>query len=353
MKKVLLKIFLWINLLSAVFLLVSYLSVYVPSDSIWISSVFGLLYPVFLWINVGFVFFWSFFKPKYLIVSLLVILFGWGYIKKYVQLGGKVNDLEGIEVVSYNVRHFEELGNDVAKQTADSIIAFFLQKTPDIICLQEARLRTNQIFNLPKLVNEFEFINHYQYARNGYSRGMVTMTRYPIINMGEIRFANSGNMAIFTDVVIDSDTMRIFNLHLQSFQISPDEYSVLESRSLNESSDIKEVKEMGGKFKRALIKRAEQARIIRENINWSPYPVLVCGDFNDTPFSYTYHKVKGDLKDAFVESGSGTGQTYVGKLPSYRIDFILHSQDYNSFNFKEENIHYSDHLPVSCILEKK
>lgn len=352
MKKFLFKILFGLNLVAVVFLTGSYISVYVPPDKIWLSAVFGLTYPVFLWINVLFILFWLIFKPKYVLFSLFVILIGWGFLSRYIQIGDKTSAEHGIKLISYNVKHFEVNGVGEAKPVADTIIAFLKKEAPDIICLQEVRLRTNRVFNLQQFIDEFDFAEHYQYARTAYHGGIVTMTKFPIAKMGEIRFENSGNMAIFTDVVIGSDTIRVFNLHLQSFQIDPNNYSVIESPDIMEEADLRQIREMGSKFKRAFKMRAEQARIIRENINWSPYPVLVCGDFNDTPFSYTYRNVKGKLKDAFKESGKGVGQTYIGKLPSYRIDYLLYSGKFRSANFKSHPFKFSDHLPISCTLFK-
>jgi endonuclease/exonuclease/phosphatase family metal-dependent hydrolase len=349
----LIKILLWINLGAVAFLLVSYVSIFIPPDRIWMASLFGLAYPVFLWVNVLLCLVWILIKPRYFPISLIAILIGWGFLSKYIQFDGVLTEKPGIKIISYNVKHFEIDGDNAAKKTADKVIAFLKKKAPDIICLQEVRLRSNQIFNLQQFIDEFDFAEHYQYARTAYFGGIVTMTRYPIVNMGEIRFENSGNMAIFTDVSIGSDTVRVFNVHLQSFQIDPKDYSIIESPSITEKSDIRQISEMGSKFKRAFKMRAEQARIIRANIDWSPYPVLVCGDFNDTPFSYTYRKVRGNLKDAFIESGSGVGQTYIGKLPSYRIDYFLYSDRYTAFNFKPEKVRFSDHLPISCTLFKK
>ena len=353
LKKFIRKILLWINLSAALLLILSYLFVYVPPDRFWEGSVFGLAYPIFLWINILFVIFWAIFKPRYLILSLFVIFIGWGHISKYVQIGNKSDNSGGIHIVSYNVRAFDEFGDNAAKTTADSIIAFFNKKSPDIICLQEVKLRSPQIFNLFELKQKYDFASHYQYALTTDYGGIVTMTKYPIVNMGEIRFVNSGNMAIFTDVAIGPDTLRIFNLHLQSFRIEPVDYPVIESPRLTEPADRKKIRQMGGKFKRAVKMRAEQARIVSENIERSPYPVLVCGDFNDTPFSYTYHEVRGNLRDAFTESGNGFDHTYIGKLPSYRIDYIMHSEGFQAFDFKPEHIYFSDHLPVSCSLVKK
>jgi endonuclease/exonuclease/phosphatase family metal-dependent hydrolase len=98
------------------------------------------------------------------------------------------------------------------------------------------------------------------------------------------------------------------------------------------------------------MKRAEQAATLKASISISPYPVIVCGDFNDPPGSFTYHTVSGGLKDSFVESGKGTANTYNGKLPSFRIDYILYSPVFKSYNFKVTNIDHSDHFPVSCDL---
>ncbi|HKI90012.1 MAG TPA: endonuclease/exonuclease/phosphatase family protein, partial [Draconibacterium sp.] len=211
----------------------------------------------------------------------------------------------------------------------------------------------NDIFNLRNTVDSLGAINHYQYARSSTTFGSVTMTRYPIINMGEIRFKNSRNITIYTDVRIENDTVRIFNVHLQSYQIDPNRYSIIDSLDITGEEDLREVREMGTKFKRAFQMRAEQVREIRKYIDASPYLVIVCGDFNDTPASFSYHKLRGQLKDAFVCSGKGVGRTYIGKLPSFRIDYIFHSDGFVSYNFKTYDFRKSDHLPISCELVRK
>ena len=182
--------------------------------------------------------------------------------------------------------------------------------------------------------------------------GVVTFTRYPIVNMGEIRSESAQNMAIYTDVIIGKDTVRIFNVHLQSYLIDTRKYDIINSPGLDEEKDLREIREIFSKLKRAFQVRAKQVREIREIINKTKYPVIVCGDFNDTPVSYAYQKIKGNLEDSFVESGSGLGLTYIGKLPSNRIDNILYSDNFESYNFEAFNYRMSDHLPVSCLLIK-
>lgn len=350
MKKALGSIILLINFSAVIVLLVSYLSIYIPPDKFWIPSLFGLAYPFILAANVFFVIFWLMFKPRYLLFSLVAIILGFGFISRYIQLNGKNIERGDVKVLSYNVKHFNGDGANKQKENADTILHFLNSQNADIICLQEVRLRKNEIFNLPNTVRDFESIKHYQYARSSTTYGSVTMTRFPIINMGEIRFGNSRNITIYTDVLIAKDTVRIFNVHLQSYNINPDNYSIIDSPGITEDEDIKEMREMGSKFKKAFQMRAEQVREIEKYINDSPYHVLVCGDFNDTPASFSYKKLRGSLKDAFVCSGKGIGRTYIGKLPSFRIDYILHSKGFDSYNFETIDFVMSDHLPVSCEL---
>ncbi len=353
MKRTLANALFFLNILIVIALIISYLSVFIPPDKFWIPALFGLAFPFLAIGNIIFMVFWLFVKPKFLTLSLITFLVGFGFHTRYFQLAGKHTKKEGIKVLSYNVRHFAGDGDANQKDNAQRIVDFLNEQEADIICLQETRLRKNNIFNLPKTVKNLKSIEHYQYARSSTTFGSVTMTRFPIINMGEIRFGNSRNMSIYTDIIIAPDTIRVFNVHLQSYLIDPNKYSIIESPGLDEEQDIKEMREMGSKYKNAVKLRAEQAREIRKYIDESPYPAIICGDFNDSPISYSYQELRGKFKDAFVSSGKGFGRTYIGKLPSYRIDNILYSDCFKSYNFKTVDFRMSDHLPVSCTLIKK
>lgn len=288
-----------------------------------------------------------------MLLSLIAIFIGIGFINRYVQIGSRKTDKAGIKVVSYNVQNFA--GKKITDQQACAtrILEFLNGQNADIICLQDVLLNNNRIFSVKRAAKNLETIEHYHYARTGSSFGQVTYTRYPIIKMGEIRFKKSPNMAIYTDVLIDSDTVRIFNVHLQSYRIDPRKYEIIDSPGIVEEEDIREIREIGGKLKRAFQMRAEQVREIKKLIDKTTYPVIICGDFNDTPVSYTYQQMKDGLSDAFVGSGNGLARTYIGKLPSFRIDNILHSTNFKSYNFKANNFRSSDHLPISCLLIRK
>ncbi len=347
------KITLLLNILAVLALLTAYLSVYISPAKHWVPALFGMAYPFIFLTNLFFIGIWLLFKPRYIFLSLIAILVGWSYVSRYIQFTGKETDKDGIKVISYNVRYFVGDNPKAQKENAEKIISFLEEQSADIICLQEARLRKTGIFNLPATVKKLNSIHHYQYARSSTTFGSVTMTRFPIINMGEIRFDKSRNMSIFTDVIMNKDTVRIFNVHLQSYKIDPKKYSIIESPGMDQEKDLKEMREMGVKLKKAFEMRAKQVQEIREKINESPYEVIVCGDFNDTPVSFAYQTLRGNLTDAFVHSGKGIGRTYIGKLPSFRIDNIFHGALFESYNFKTYNFKMSDHLPISCKLVRK
>lgn len=314
-------------------------------------SFFGLAYPFIFTVNILFIAFWIIVKPRYSGLSIITVLIGFGFLGRYYQIvGKKLEDDNGIKVISYNVRNFGGIDNSGPRENANKIIEFLNDQEPKIICLQEARLRRNSIFNLQNVVQNLPSIKHYQYASYSNTFGIVTMTSFPIIDMNEIRFEGTGNMAIYTDIKIGNDTIRVFNIHLQSYGINPDRYSIVDSPLLDEKKDLKEVREMAGKLKRAFRMRATQVGKIREQIDESPYPVIICGDFNDTPLSYSYQTLRKNLNDGFIDSGKGVGRTYVGKLPSFRIDNIFYSDKFESYNFKTHDFKMSDHLPISCDL---
>jgi endonuclease/exonuclease/phosphatase family metal-dependent hydrolase len=109
----------------------------------------------------------------------------------------------------------------------------------------------------------------------------------------------------------------------------------------------KGIKGIVERMKSSYKNRAEEARAIKEHMQSSPYPIILCGDFNDTPLSYAYNTISENLKDAFKESGKGIGQSFV-KIPALRIDYILHNESFSSYNYKRHKQKLSDHYAVSC-----
>ena len=326
----------------------SYFAPYVKPSFFWWPTLLGLAYPYLLFLNVVFVFIWTLFYWRYLFLSLICIGAGVKVHNHFFQFSGiETNSKEGIKVLSFNVKHFYSYLED--KNKDDNVLDFIARQNANIICLQETKLQKKGALNPLKLKAHFPGIVHCQLAHQGAWSGPVTFTSYPIVAMGEIRFENSNNMVIYTDVRTEEDTIRVYNCHLQSYGIQPEEYSVIDTLGF-QNKKLHEMRLIGGKLRNAFKIRSEQVAQLKEHIGACPYPVIVCGDFNDIPISYTYHTLRTNLHDAFVESGKGISNTYRGKLPSYRIDYILYSDEFMAYNYKRMKVDYSDHFPISTLL---
>jgi endonuclease/exonuclease/phosphatase family metal-dependent hydrolase len=183
--------------------------------------------------------------------------------------------------------------------------------------------------------------------------GIATFSRFPIIGKGAIEFPdNPSNQCIWSDIALDNDTIRVYNAHLASYHFGGDDYRFIDSLDTDTRSE--ELKRGGLRILKLLRRgfrlRADEVERIVAHMAESPHPVLYCGDMNDVPMSYSYHTLRHDRLDAFVESGSGSGGTYIGKLPSLRIDHILHDPALHSWGFRTLPEKLSDHKAVVCYL---
>jgi endonuclease/exonuclease/phosphatase family metal-dependent hydrolase len=200
-----------------------------------------------------------------------------------------------------------------------------------------------------------KYYSHFKTLSSGKNRfyGIVTYSKFPIIKRGEIIHPGSASLSIYTDIIIKKDTFRIFNNHLQSFRLKNMERSFLdELTDSGESETLGEIKSISASLRKGFITRSIQAKLVKKNIDSSPYPVLVTGDFNDTPVSYSYRRIRRGLNDSFVTSGYGAGFTYKGNYPANRIDYILYDNELESRSFNILKVKYSDHYPVVAWLKK-
>jgi endonuclease/exonuclease/phosphatase family metal-dependent hydrolase len=355
-----------INIVAAIFLVLSYLSAWVHPKYFWPISLNGVLYPFFLLLNVFFVVLWVVTKKRQLFLSLIIILIGIPFMTRYFQIHlpfKKHPDVsmqpQAIKFLSFNVRLFN-LYRWVNKADAESDIVRFIQKeSPDIICLQEFYTREKGKFSEKYFLQQFPFAKYkyikYTYRNRGVSNfGIATFSKYPIVGAGELSFSKTYNQCIYVDIKHRDDTIRVYNTHLQSYRFMKQNFDFIDTLKLKYNpGQVNGMRDIIYRIKTAYIKRANQADKVADHISHSAHPVIVCGDFNDSPISYSYQKISKGLDDAFVEAGSGIGSTYFSKFPSFRIDYILHQRSFEAFNYRSPKLELSDHNPVICYILKK
>ncbi len=353
-----------INIAFAFALAFAYLANHVSPAKYWFVAFFGLAYPFSLLINIGFIVFWAWRKKTWFIISLVVILLGFSNISRFVQISSsdkKQNQSNEVKLISYNVRTFNHYRQENEGSLRDSILHFLRSEEPDIICFQEYLIQEDMEEMKEKFI--IEQLERFPYQilgripRKKYY-GNTIFSVYPIVKKGKLKFSGTHNACIFADIKVNDDTIRIYNVHLQSISFQKNDYYFVDSITVGfDSAWIEKAKNISRRLKQAYIKRAKQVDMLKTHISDSPHPVIVCGDFNDTPVSYTYNEVKGNLRDAFISAGQGIGNTYRGKFPSFRIDFIFHDRALTSKKYKTHDIRFSDHYPVSFtffgIIDKK
>jgi endonuclease/exonuclease/phosphatase family metal-dependent hydrolase len=245
----------------------------------------------------------------------------------------------------------------------NKIFKFLQSESPDIICFQEFVNDLSGSFKTKDtLVTFLKAKNvHAEYtvvSKSVNEFGLATLTSFPIVHKGRIDFPNSRtNLCIYTDVLVNKDTLRIYNAHFESIHFSHADMLFAEKITAAKAEKNEQLKDKSQRIMRlmktAFQKRAVQADLVANHIKTCPYPVILCTDLNDTPVSYSYHRLKDDLNDAFTESGSGFGHTYTGFYPSFRIDYILISKALLSADFASIPSDNSDHYPVRCFIKMK
>ncbi len=339
------------NILFALGLLFCYASVYINPARFWIPAIVGLFYPFFLLANIAFLTYWIIVWKKELLISLLAILLGINHLSAFVQLrpGNKHESaVPSIRLISYNVNLFRLYPWSKLPPSYDGVIRYIGSNNFDIACLQEfytVSTKFSEADAKRKLGMRSKIGYIIQNSRSAY--GLAIFSRFPIVNSGEIKFENTLNSSIYADVKINGDTVRVYNLHLQSLRLKEHNFNFLLNNELRQGNDrYDEIMDLASRLRIAFIKRSQQVELVNRHLKNCPYPVILCGDFNDTPVSYTYRELTGKLHDSFKEAGAGMLNTYAGILPSYRIDYILYSPEFKTLKFSSPRLNLSDHYPV-------
>ena len=329
------KIIYLVNNILALLLLLGILLPFISPKSFPILSVISLAVPLIIFTHILFILYWVLVGlKKQLFLSvvcvLLTIIFSYFPYKFF----GNKNDInESLSVMSYNVHIFNVYGPLKKKDIPDKISKFVKENNPDIITFQEFANNKKDFSDLP-----------YRYIESIGKRnfGQAIFSKYRIINKGSLEFENSSNNGIFVDLIIQKDTIRIYNIHLESFGLK------ISNVGLNE----KDSKRLFRRLSTSFIKQQEQVEKFLEHKARCKYKFIICGDFNNTSYSWAYRKIKGNLQDSFLEAGSGFGKTYSFQNYPLRIDFILFDNNLKVNEHRNFNEKLSDHEPIMAKISK-
>jgi endonuclease/exonuclease/phosphatase family metal-dependent hydrolase len=350
------------NALFIAALLLAYLSVHVNPNHSWILPFFGLLFPLVAIINLFFIAYWMIRRRWLFVLSLATILLGWNHFARTTELRRPIVKPDGVsafKVLTYNVKNLSNDNVDLLDTVVrNNILNYLDEEAPDILCLQEfSVVHSNPedfIDSLSTVLNmPYHAYSLYTEKIRKRIDAIYIFSKYPVIGFSSLRKDTLHNYALFADMIINKDTVRVYNIHLESLRLRHEDYEFISDLNMpfEESDNMRESsKRIIHKIRTAFEKRSSQVDSLAACLRLSPYPVILCGDFNDTPNSYAYQVLTKDLEDAFCESGSGFGNTYAGKLPSNRIDYILYSGYFRSWDCRRDRVPYSDHYPVSCEL---
>jgi endonuclease/exonuclease/phosphatase family metal-dependent hydrolase len=328
-----------INVLFALLLIVTGLISYVPLQIFAAISVLSLVVPFLFALNALFFLYWAIQFKRRFILSLLAMGFGYlmfGPFYGFDKAEPYQETASDLKIMSYNVWGFNKNGWMPDAGIGDSIIELVEKVNPDILCVQEHNRRRNK--QLQQYPYRSETPNFNRRATQ------AIFSKYPIVNNGSLDLPHTQNNIIYADILFQMDTVRVYNLHLQSFKLKP---------STDNFTDGEKSERTYKRLVSTFAKQLEQAEIFREHFNKSPYVNIVCGDLNNTQFSNIYKIVKGDLQDSFLEMGKGWGRTYdFVKLP-LRIDYIMADENVEVLSHQNFDKRLSDHYPVMATLRLK
>ncbi len=352
-------LFFWLNMFVALALLGSQAAASIHPERFWFLEILAVSYPVHLLVNILFMIWWTMRRHRYVFISAAALLIGYEHISRVYQPGiiasEEQKDSTTIRIMSYNVRLFDLYNWTGNLKTRDSIFKLLIAESPDVLCLQEYYHSDEGSFQnndtLKKILGlPFSSIRYGITLRKSDHWGLATFSRFPVVNEGTVFYTEGKtNFCMFSDLQIKEDTIRVYNLHFQSNHFKPGDYEFIENvEEENRDGLLKGTKNILRRIRKAVRIRAGQADELAEHVRNSPFPVVICGDFNDPPFSYAYQTVRGNLEDAFCEEGSGLGSTYIGLPVRFRIDYILHSPKLETVWFKTMKNRLSDHFPIEA-----
>ena len=329
------------NLWLIFFTLIAYTAPFVSPQTLSFVLFVGLAYPWLLLANVIFIFLWAASRMKYWWYSAVCVLLGWSYLSSIVGFNFFTKTPTGqvLKVMTYNIG-----GANVNAERLLKLNDFLTTENSDIICVQEFSSPNNIIYQMQRLMA----LSKYPYRATSTNNSTLIVSKYPVIKKESLSFENSngGNGCTYADIQINDKVIRVYTVHLRSNVVSGLADDLAEHADYEKRATWSKMITMLRRVRIMAQYRAKESEKIAAHIATSPYPVMVCGDFNDIPVSYSYSVLSQNLKDTYRERGFGIGVTYNGNIPALKIDHILADKKIAVFNCEIVKVKYSDHFPI-------
>lgn len=341
----------------AVTMVVTFFVPYVNPARVWFFPVLGLAAPAIYVATVILALYWII-RWRWLRAGVLLLLVVAGlfrvslfYRPEFRRVyGGDAYDRAAFKVMTYNVRSFY---NNQGKASVEEVLRLIDEVDPDIICMQEFNARLAEQYDGFELLGErYEtaVFGRTEAPDSAYAAPMLVLSKYHILRSGTVLTPRS---AVWADVLMGDDTIRIFNNHLRSTAINASDNEFITNRLfLTDTAREEKFRSIVRRYRENSILRAAQVDSIAGVIDATRTRRIVCGDFNDTPMSYVYRTMARGLEDAFSECGSGYSHTFRGFFNTLRIDYILRSEGFETLSYEVPDVDYSDHHPVVVRLRK-
>ena len=367
------RLFIVLNIIVVTLFLLACANSFLNPGRWWIISLLGLVFPLLLLVLLGFFIGGLCFRSlrRWCLVSLAALLLGFTNIHSFLafHLGrGFRPDRppHSLRILTWNVRSFDEFigRKNGSLEHRPKMMEFIGSQHADILCLQEFYDSHNpkeSAANISYIQQRLQypyylFSRDYRQYANLYEAGVIIFSKYPIIDSSNLNFlrpdgGHASESLISADIRVGEDTLRIFTTHLQSVLFrNKDFHNIAIIENVNDSI-LQASRSIVKKLRYAFRERGNQAEQVRAQLDKSPYPSVICGDFNDVPNSYTYFKIRDGWQDAFIKKGFGIGRTYAYLSPTLRIDYILPDPHFDVLQCRKFPLPYSDHHPVVADLQ--
>tara|TARA_R110002050_G_scaffold80768_1_gene172701 strand:- start:4003 stop:5100 length:1098 start_codon:yes stop_codon:yes gene_type:complete len=335
--------------------LASFSSSVEPESNKWIYII-GLTYPLWLLLNIVFILYWLYKVKPYLLLSVIALLVGYNNLFSLVTFNTKKETIQQADfsIMSFNVRLFNQYHWLEEEGVDQQILDYIQEKQPDVVALQEfINIEKDNLLYIKKLkALGYPYYKREDRASTSHFFGLITFSKYKITNSGSAyQYGAKGGKTVsfFTDIKINKQIVRVYNTHLNSLRFLNEDYLFVENiTAQNENEALQKSKNILTKVMVAARKRQREVDEITTHMAKCPFPLIVLGDFNEPPFSYSYPKFRETLNDPFLKYGFGVGTTFDGisTIPGLRLDFILHSPNLNAEGFETGPSHLSDHRPL-------